>query len=156
MWNEKPVTRIPRLHVFARTWVNMKINNKTFNIDADTISRFHEGLMFPEHSETFWKFRNRSVDFIILHRIWVAELTYYGQSYLNWHYWTETIRNNYIIKRPIPETFRNFRNASESFGKHNPSWKRPLFHATLYLFQHASRQSHHSATSKGIKYSVAP
>ena len=29
-----------------------------------------------------------------------------------------------------------------------------LFHATLCLFQHVSRQSHHSTTSKGVKYSV--
>ena len=33
-------------------------------------SRFHEGSMFPKDSERFGKFRNHSVDFIILHGIW--------------------------------------------------------------------------------------
>ena len=37
-------------------------------------SRFHEGLMFPKHSEIFGKFRNLLVDFSILYRIW-------GQKY---------------------------------------------------------------------------
>ena len=34
---KKTVTRIPRLHIFARTWINMKINCKTFDVHAYTI-----------------------------------------------------------------------------------------------------------------------
>ena len=45
------------------------------------------------------------------------------------------------MERPITETFRNFRNISESFRKHNPSWKRPfaLFFAAVnfsYIISH--------------------
>ena len=48
------------------------------------------------------------------------------QSCLKWRHWTETICKNYIIERPITKIFRKYWNVSESFGKHNLSWKRSL------------------------------
>ena len=75
---------------------------------------------FPKGSERFGKFRNHSVDFIILH--WISDQKYHitEEKYLKWHYRTETIFKNYIIERPIAETIRIFWNVSERFGNNNP------------------------------------
>ena len=35
---------------------------------------------------------------------------------------------NYVIEQPVAEPSRNFRNASESFGSHYPSWARSLIY----------------------------
>ena len=45
-----------------------------YKVEWGQDSGFHEGVMFPKDSERFGKFRNHSVDFITLHRIW-------GQKY---------------------------------------------------------------------------
>ena len=88
------------------------------------ISRFHEGLMFPKLSERFGKFRNHSVDFIILHSIsgqeyhitdkYIPKMTLLARNHMHKLYKRATDR-------------RNFPKDSESFGNRNPSWKRQLF-----------------------------
>ena len=83
---------------------------------------------FPKDSKRFVKFWNHLVHFNILHyRVGGHKYPITDKkSCLKWHYWRETICKNYIIERPIAETFRNFRNVSKSFGNYNPSRKRPF------------------------------
>ena len=71
-------------------------------------SRFLEGLVFPKLSERFRKFRNHLVYFNNLHRVWDQKFHITDKIYLKWHYWTESIRKNYIAERTIAETFGYF------------------------------------------------
>ena len=55
MGNEKLVTRIPSLHVFARTCVKIKINDKSSDIDADAIFSC-KFMSFPAYKPTILSF----------------------------------------------------------------------------------------------------
>ena len=112
------------------SWFHQHSLNLFFLIEVWTLPfvewYFSPRSLFPKDSESFRKFWNHLVDFIILHGILDQKYNISGEKYLKWHYWTKTMCKNCIIDRPIAETFRNFWNVLESFGNHNPSWKRPL------------------------------